>query len=55
MRRIAKLTTNPVMLALVCGLAAWYTFLKDAQLWAMRNRGDSPEKTAANHTPSPQS
>jgi hypothetical protein len=22
----------------VCGLAAWYTFLKDAKLWAMRNR-----------------
>jgi glycosyltransferase involved in cell wall biosynthesis len=21
----------------VCGLAAWYTFLKDARLWAMRN------------------
>jgi (heptosyl)LPS beta-1,4-glucosyltransferase len=21
----------------VCGLAAWYTFLKDAKLWAMRN------------------
>jgi glycosyltransferase involved in cell wall biosynthesis len=34
---------------IVCGLAAWYTFLKDAKLWAMRNCrvSDSETTTAA--------
>jgi glycosyltransferase involved in cell wall biosynthesis len=33
----------------VCGLAAWYTFLKDAKLWAMRSSriADSETATAA--------
>lgn len=33
----------------VCGLAAWYTFLKDARLWALRNCRvpDSESATAA--------
>jgi len=32
----------------VCGLAAWYTFLKDARLWAMRNcRVSSAESATA--------
>jgi glycosyltransferase involved in cell wall biosynthesis len=44
----------------VCGLAAWYTFLKDAKLWAMRNCriADSETATAARlaiHTPQQQS
>jgi len=30
----------------VCGLAAWYTFLKDAKLWAMRNCRVSDNDTA---------
>ncbi len=30
----------------VCGLAAWYTFLKDAKLWAMRNCRVSDHDTA---------
>jgi len=30
----------------VCGLAAWYTFLKDAKLWAMRNCRVSDDETA---------
>ncbi len=30
----------------VCGLAAWYTFLKDAKLWAMRNCRVSDDDTA---------
>jgi glycosyltransferase involved in cell wall biosynthesis len=30
----------------VCGLAAWYTFLKDAKLWAMRNCRVSAQDTA---------
>jgi glycosyltransferase involved in cell wall biosynthesis len=30
----------------VCGLAAWYTFLKDAKLWAMRNCRVSDQDTA---------
>jgi (heptosyl)LPS beta-1,4-glucosyltransferase len=30
----------------VCGLAAWYTFLKDARLWAMRSSRVSDEDTA---------
>jgi glycosyltransferase involved in cell wall biosynthesis len=30
----------------VCGLAAWYTFLKDAKLWAMRNCRVSEQDTA---------
>jgi (heptosyl)LPS beta-1,4-glucosyltransferase len=29
----------------VCGLAAWYTFLKDAKLWAMRNCRVSDQET----------
>src|SRR5262245_22241029 len=28
----------------VCGLAAWYTFLKDAKLWAMRNGQSAAEQ-----------
>jgi (heptosyl)LPS beta-1,4-glucosyltransferase len=30
----------------VCGLAAWYTFLKDARLWAIRNCRVSSEESA---------
>jgi glycosyltransferase involved in cell wall biosynthesis len=30
----------------VCGLAAWYTFLKDSKLWAMRNCRVSDHDTA---------
>lgn len=30
----------------VCGLAAWYTFLKDARLWALRNCRVSDHDTA---------
>lgn len=30
----------------VCGLAAWYTFLKDAKLWAMRNCRVADDNTA---------
>jgi glycosyltransferase involved in cell wall biosynthesis len=30
----------------VCGLSAWYTFLKDAKLWAMRNCRVSDQDTA---------
>jgi (heptosyl)LPS beta-1,4-glucosyltransferase len=30
----------------VCGLAAWYTFLKDAKLWAMRSCRFSDQKAA---------
>jgi glycosyltransferase involved in cell wall biosynthesis len=41
----------------VCGLAAWYTFLKDAKLWAMQNcRASNNDSTAQvdreNHRPS---
>lgn len=31
---------------LVCGLTAWYTFLKDAKLWAMRHSRVSEQDTA---------
>src|SRR4029079_8501732 len=30
----------------VCGLAAWYTFLKDTKLWAMRHCRVSADETA---------
>jgi hypothetical protein len=30
----------------VCGLTAWYTFLKDAKLWAMRHSRVSEHDTA---------
>jgi glycosyltransferase involved in cell wall biosynthesis len=30
----------------VCGLSAWYTFLKDAKLWALRNCRVSEQDTA---------
>ena len=34
----------------VCGLAAWYTFLKDAKLWALRNcRVSANESATAAH------
>jgi hypothetical protein len=30
----------------VCGLAAWYTFLKDTKLWALRNCRVSADESA---------
>ena len=30
----------------VCGLAAWYTFLKDTQLWALRHCRVTADETA---------
>jgi glycosyltransferase involved in cell wall biosynthesis len=36
----------------VCGLTAWYTFLKDAKLWAMGlSRSESRQTEAAHHRP----
>jgi glycosyltransferase involved in cell wall biosynthesis len=37
---------------IVCGLTAWYTFLKDAKLWAMGlSRSESRQTEAAHHRP----